>query len=58
MKKKVVLFGTIPLAKECLTLLNENSNVDLVGVVTDINYKSDEELVLDYARRHNIPILS
>lgn len=58
MNKRVVLFGSIPTARRCLEILHNTKDVELVGVVTDESYISDEETVSEYAIRNNIPIVN
>src|SRR5690554_294407 len=58
MNKKVVLFGTIPTARRCLEILHNRKGVELVGVVTEEDYISDEETVSEYAIKNNIPLIS
>lgn len=58
MAKKVVLFGSIPTARKCLEILHKHNDVDIIGVVTDEDYVSQEETVSQYAKKNNIPIIS
>ncbi|MBS4534374.1 hypothetical protein GOQ29_01940 [Clostridium sp. D2Q-14] len=58
MTKRIVLFGTIPTARRCLEILHTSKEVELVGVVTDLGYVSDEETVSEYAIKNNIPVIS
>ncbi|HPJ82142.1 MAG TPA: formyltransferase family protein [Saccharofermentans sp.] len=55
---RVVLFGTIPLARKCMELLLERQDVKLIGVVADSGYETEEETTIDLALRNEIPIIN
>jgi UDP-4-amino-4-deoxy-L-arabinose formyltransferase/UDP-glucuronic acid dehydrogenase (UDP-4-keto-hexauronic acid decarboxylating) len=60
-KKKVVLFGSIPTAAECLAELVNSDSFDVCGVVTQTGYRcawaSESPHVEDVARENSIPII-
>ena len=58
--KRIIIFGSVPVARKCLQICLGNRDIKIVGVVTEKNYIptwSTEETVYSFAVINNIKII-